>query len=75
MKVPFSKIEEEYMPNIEDNDEMLVLKDIFFKLSEADRRIFMVYLDTGTYTGVAKFFGCSPPTAKKKIKQIIEKFK
>lgn len=75
MEVPFSRIEEEYLPNINDTDEILALKNIFFKLPEAERRIFMIYLDEGTYTGVSKFFGCSPPTAKKYIKKIIEKFK
>lgn len=75
MDVPFSRIEKEYEYNIEDTDEMYAIKERFFKLSEAERRIFIVYLDEGTYTGVAKFFGCSPPTAKKKIKNIIEKFK
>ena len=75
MEVPFSRIEEEYKPNLEDTDEMLAVKEKLFNLTEAERRIFMVYLDEGTYSGVAKFFGCSPPTAKKFIKRIIEKFK
>lgn len=75
MEVPFSHIEREYLPNIEDTDEMLAIKEKFFNLTEAERRIFMIYLDEGTYSGVAKFFGCSHPTAKKKIKSILEKFK
>lgn len=74
MDVPFSKIEEEYRPNIEDTDEMLNIKEKFFNLSEAERRIFMVYMDEGTYSGVAKFFGVSCPTAKKYIKRILQKF-
>lgn len=75
MDVPFSKIEEEYKPNIEDTDEMLAIKEKFFSLTEPERRIFMVYMDEGTYSGVAKFFKVSCPTAKKYIKRIIEKLK
>lgn len=75
MEVSFSRIEQEYFPTLEDDDRMLEIKNKLFKLTEAERRIFLIYLDEGTYTGVAKFFGCSAPTAKKKIKNIIEKLK
>lgn len=75
MDVNFSKIEQEYLPNINDNDEMLSLKTKFFNLTESERRILMIYLDEETYTGTAKFFGVSAPTVKKYIKKIIEKLK
>lgn len=75
MEIPFSRIEEEYLPNIEDTDETLILKERLFKLSEPERRIFLLYLDEGTYAGVAKIFGVCNITAKKKIKSIIEKLK
>lgn len=75
MEVSFNRIEQEYQPTLEDDDRMLGIKEKLFKLTEAERRIFLIYLDEGTYTGVAKFFGVSPPTSKKKIKNIIEKLK
>ena len=73
--VDFNKIEQEYYPTIEDDDRMTELKTRLLTLSEAERRIFLIYLDEGTYSGVAKFFGCCNITAKKKIKNIIEKLK
>lgn len=73
--IDFSKIEQEYIPTIEDDDKMTAIKNRLLTLSEAERRIFLIYLDEGTYAGVAKFFGCCNITAKKKIKAIIEKLK
>lgn len=74
MEVPFSRIEDEYRPNMDDDDRMLAIKEKFFLLTEPERRIFMVFLDEGTYSGVAKFFGVSNPTAKKYIRRILQKF-
>lgn len=73
--IDFGKIEEEYIPTLEDDDRMLGIKNKLFKLTEAERRIFLIYLDEGTYSGVAKFFGVCNATAKKYIKNIIEKLK
>ena len=71
----FKRIEEEYKPTLDDDDKMTALKERFFNLSEAERRILIIYLDEGTYAGVAKFFGVCNITAKKRIKSIIEKLK
>ena len=73
--IDFGKIEQEYFPTLEDDDRMLELKNKLFKLTEAERRIFLIYLDEGTYAGVAKFFGVCNITAKKKVKEIIDKLK
>ena len=71
----FKRIEQEYLQTLEDDDRMFAIKERFFALSEAERRIMVVYMEEGTYAGVAKFFGVSSPTSKKKIKRIIEKLK
>lgn len=71
----FDAIKSEYLPNIEDDDRLLMIKEKLFSLTEAEQRIFLTYLDEGTYAGVARFYGCSSPTAKKYIKRILEKFR
>lgn len=71
----FKKIESEYLVGLEDDDLMFEIKSRFFSLTEAERRIFLVYLEEGSYAGVAQFFGVSSPTSKKYIKRIIEKLK
>lgn len=75
MQIDFNKIEQEYFPTIEDDDRMADIKERLFNLTEAERRIFLIYLDEGTYAGVAKFFGVSRPTARKYVKKILEKLK
>lgn len=72
----FKKVAEEYMPSPEDDDLLRELKDDFFNLlTEGERRILMLYMDFGTYAGVAKFLGVSPPTAKKAVEEIKYKLK
>ena len=75
-EINFAAIETEYYPTLEDDDTMQAIKaKLFSRLNEGERRVFLMYMDFGTYAGVAKLFGVSPPTAKKAIKKIIEKLK
>lgn len=49
---------------MEDNDEMWYIKEAVRSLNELQRKIFLQYIDCGTYTGVAKAYGVSVPCAK-----------
>lgn len=71
----FNALEKEYFSiGPEDDDLMVEYKlAIWTELNEAERRIFSIYLEEGTYAGTARFFGISTPTARKKIKKIIWK--
>ena len=58
----------------EDDDEMLELKNaVYTELNEAERRIFVLYIDSGTYAGAARILGIAPNTVKNKIKVIKDK--
>lgn len=72
----FTKIETEYAPNpLEDTDEIILFKERLFKLSEAERRIFLVYMEEGSYAGTARFFKVSVPTARKYCNKVMEKLR
>lgn len=76
MEFDFNKIEEEYLPSMEDNDLIREIKEDFFNiLTEGERRILILYMEFGTYAQVAKFLGVSSPTAKKAVEAIKYKLK
>lgn len=68
----FSAAEAEYFTiNQGDDDNLLELKQaVYTELNEAERRILVLYMDTGTYAGAARILGVAPNTIKNKIKQI-----
>lgn len=68
--IDFKKIEEEYLDIQEADDERLFLVEKIMSLSEADRRIFLIWVDLGAYTKTARVFGVHPLTVAKKIKKI-----
>lgn len=64
----------DYEPNKEDDDEMLHIKEAVGTLNSIQKKIFLTYCEIGTYSGLAREFGVSVPTAKHyimKIKEII----
>ena len=72
----FKSIALDYIPNADDDDLLLELKTaIQTELTEPERRIFLAYLELGSYAAVAREFGVCSVTAKKYIKQIIYKLK
>lgn len=76
MKIEWSKIEADYLPNDtgKDDDRMRTIKEAIAKLTPAQRKIWITYVDNGTYTSVANAYNVSVPTAKKyitEVKQII----
>lgn len=74
--IDFRALAEEYLPNDADDDLVREIKEDFFNiLSEGERRVLCVYMEFGSYAGVAKFLGVSAPTAKKAVEAIKEKLK
>lgn len=67
--------EEDYDFNIEDDDRMATIKEAIKSLRPVERKIFLVYVELGTYSGVAREFGVSVPTACNYIRNIREKLK
>lgn len=69
--IPFYKIEEEYRPDIlNDNEELHLLKEKIFNLSEADKTLILTYIDTGTYSETGKILHISSFCARENIKRI-----
>ena len=68
----FSAAEAEYFTiNQGDDDNLLELKQaVYTELNEAERRILVLYMDTGTYAGAARILGVAPNTIKNKIRAI-----
>lgn len=68
----FNAAEAEYFTvNAGDDDELLELKKaVYTELNEAERRILVLYMDTGTYAGAARVLGVAPNTIKNKILSI-----
>lgn len=76
MELDFNKIVKEYEYSENDDDLIREIKEDFFNLlSEGERRILMVYMETFTYAGVGKTLGVSSPTAKKAVEAIKDKLK
>lgn len=68
-------IEEEYMiHNPEDDDEMYQLKEALKNaLNPLERKIFISYLECGTYAATAKLFKVSKPTVSKYVNNLKNK--
>lgn len=76
-KLPdWQTIERDYKPDGTEDDLMLEIKEALFKeLTEVERKILLYYCEIGSYAGVARIWGSSPPTVKKRIIEIIDKLK
>lgn len=75
MKIDFEKIKLDYIPTEEDDDFMRKLKEKIFSLSEVEQRILLLWVDTGSYSEVARQLNCSAPTVRKYLTPIIDKIK
>lgn len=63
--------EEDYItPNENDDDEMLLIKEAISKLNGVQKKIYLSYVENGTYTATAQEFGVSIPTIKTYINNI-----
>ena len=77
MTTNWDDIENEYMePRESDDDRIRGIKErMRTRLSLAERRILIYYIELGTYSEVAKILRCSVPTVSKKIREIREKLR
>ena len=71
MESEYEKWSAEYEPNdMEDDDRLLEIKTAIQKLNTIQRKIFLTYVELGTYAATAREFGVSKPTAKRYINEI-----
>jgi len=72
----FEKWAEEYLPNdMVDDDLMLRIKEAVQRLNTIQKKIFLTYVELGSYAATGREFGVSTPTAKKYINEIKSKLK
>lgn len=70
----YDKWAPEYEPDYMADDDMLVRwKEAIGKLNYVQRKIFLHYVELGSYAACARAFGVSNPTIKKYIEEIKEK--
>lgn len=74
-KIDYALLKEDYLPNENDDDLTLSIKRKIQKLTEPEKRIFLLYAELGAYSKVAKIMKCSSPTVHKYIDIIREKLK
>lgn len=74
-KITYFDIENEYKPSTltDDNDYINTIKKIVMNLPITERRIFILYTDSGSYSEVARQMKCSSPTVKKYVNDIKQK--
>ena len=66
--------EDEYItPTEMDDDEMVLIKEALKTLTPVQRKIYLTYVESGTYSDTAKQFGVSIPTVKGYLKKITDK--
>lgn len=75
VEITTKDIEEEYMlHNDWEDDEMYATKEALkHALTPYQRKIYITYLEAGTYTETAELFKVSTPTAKNYIDRLTEK--
>ena len=73
--IDYDEIEREYLtPKYDDDDRIREIRErMRTRLTLAERKIMIYYMELGTYTEVAKILHCSVPTVSKKIREIREK--
>lgn len=72
--VDYDLVRADYEPDaLQDEDTIYKIKEAINSLNPAEYRIYITYLERGTYTAVAREFNCSAPTAKRKISDITDK--
>ena len=66
------KIEKEYEPSLDDSEKLDFIKTRLNGITPAKRRIFIMWIELGSYAAVARILHCTYPTVKKIITQVIE---
>lgn len=70
-EVRYEDYEGEYITiSAEDDDCMRAIREEIKGLPLAEKRIFLMYSESQTYSAVAKALHCSVPTVSKKVREI-----
>ena len=72
-KIEIKPLEQEYMEHLEtDTDELYWTKECLKnEFTPVQRKIFITYLELGTYKATAELFNVSQPTVQKYIRNLI----
>ena len=73
MKMEYSQWKKDYLPNDGDDDRMLRIKTVVDGLNSVQKKIFLTYVELGSYAAVGREYGVSTPTARTYIREIREK--
>ena len=69
-------IEEEYLEHLDsDSDELYWMKEGLKTLTPVQRKIYITWLEAGTYADAARVFGVSKPTLQKYVKNLTNKIR
>lgn len=71
------KIEEEmkdYIVTEKDDDRMRTIKEVLLSFKPMEQRIWLTYMEEGSYAGAARHFNVSPPTMASYIRALRQKF-
>lgn len=69
-------IEQEYLEHLDsDNDELYWTKEALKTLTPVQRKIYITWLEQGTYSETAEVFGVSLPTVQKYVKNLTNKIR
>ena len=69
----YDKIREDYTPNDRDDDRLRNIKDAMLQLTPAELKIWLTYVEYGTYSDTAKEYNVSAPTAKTYVNRVKNK--
>lgn len=76
MKTKTEYIEEDYITTtIDDDDQMVEIKNSISGLKPQERQIFLDYVNKGSYAAVARRYNVSAPTARTYIERIMRLIK
>ena len=64
---------EDYAVNDKDDDTMVSIKEAIDSLKPAEKKIWMTYVESGSYAATARAYNVSAPTAKSYLTQIKKK--
>lgn len=74
MKVDYEKWKGEYEPDMmTDDDRMMKVKEAIASLNSIQQKIYLTYVELGSYAAVGREYNVSRPTARKYIMEIKKK--
>lgn len=73
----YEMIERDYYPcsMTDDDDRVYRAKEALSLLSPAEKKIFLTYVELGTYSATARVFHVSPPTIRQYVSKVLIKLK